>query len=329
MLISQTPLRISFAGGGTDLKAFYQDSEGFVVSTAIDKYVYVLIKERFDDKIYLNYAARKEIIDSVDEIQHELVREAARIVGIDRGFELATFADIPSEGSGLGSSSSLTVGLLNAMYNYMGKQVTNDQLAEEACCIEIDRLHKPIGKQDQYIAAHGGLSAITFHRNEEVSTERLELTEKERHDLGGRLMLFFTNITRQASTILTEQKEKTGERRASLEGIYDLGRRIEKAFRKREFDEVGHVLHENWMLKKQLASGISTGEIDEMYAAAMRGGALGGKVAGAGGGGFLLLYVPPEHQASVRHELRAYRQMPFMLDSHGASVIFNQRRYRW
>jgi D-glycero-alpha-D-manno-heptose-7-phosphate kinase len=329
MLISQTPLRISFAGGGTDLKAFYQDSEGFVVSTAIDKYVYVLIKERFDDKIYLNYAARKEIIDSIDEIQHELVREAARIVGIDRGFELATFADIPSEGSGLGSSSSLTVGLLNAMYNYMGKQVTNDQLAEEACCIEIDRLYKPIGKQDQYIAAHGGLSAITFHKNEEVTTERLELSEKERHDLGGRLMLFFTNITRQASTILTEQKEKTGERRASLEGIYDLGRRIETAFRKREFDEVGHVLHENWMLKKQLASGISTGEIDEMYAAAMRGGALGGKVAGAGGGGFLLLYVPPEHQASVRHELRAYRQMPFMLDSHGASVIFNQRRYRW
>ncbi|HET6511469.1 MAG TPA: GHMP kinase [Candidatus Kapabacteria bacterium] len=329
MLISQTPLRISFAGGGTDLKAFYQDSEGFVVSTAIDKYVYVLIKERFDDKIYLNYAARKEIIDSIDEIQHELVREAAKIVGINRGFELATFADIPSEGSGLGSSSSLTVGLLNAMYNYMGKQVTNDQLAEEACAIEIDTLHKPIGKQDQYIAAHGGLSAITFHSNENVTTDRIDLSERDRHELGGRLMLFFTNITRQASSILTEQKEKTSERRSSLEGIYDLGRRIEKAFRAREFDEIGHVLHENWLLKKQLASGISTGEIDDMYEAAIRGGALGGKVAGAGGGGFLLLYVPPQHQASVRQELRGYRQMPFMLDAHGASVIFNQRRYQW
>lgn len=329
MLISQTPLRISFAGGGTDLKAFYQDSEGFVVSTAIDKYVYVLIKERFDDKIYLNYAARKEIVDGIDEIQHELVREAARITGLERGFELATFADIPSEGSGLGSSSSLTVGLLNAMYNYLGKQVTNDQLAEEACQIEIDILQKPIGKQDQYIAAHGGLSAITFHATEKVTTERFDLTEKQRHDLGSRLMLFFTNVTRQASNILTEQREKTLERRANLEGIYELGRQIERSIRVREFDTIGHILHENWMLKKQLASGITTNQIDEMYEAAIRGGALGGKVAGAGGGGFLLLYVPPEKQGSVRYELREYRQMPFMLDSHGASVIFNQRRYRW
>lgn len=329
MLISQTPLRISFAGGGTDLKAFYKDSEGFVVSTAIDKYVYVLIKERFDDKIYLNYAARKEIIDSVDQIQHELVREAAKITGINRGFELATFADIPSEGSGLGSSSSLTVGLLNAMYNYLGKQVTNDQLAEEACQIEIDLLHKPIGKQDQYIAAHGGLSAITFHANETVSTKRFELTEKQRHDLGSRLMLFFTNITRQASSILTEQRDKTTERRKSLEGIYDLGRRIEGAIETKSFDEIGNVLHENWLLKRELASGITTTEIDNMYEAAVQGGATGGKVAGAGGGGFLLLYVPPENHGSVRNALRGYRQMPFMLDSHGASIIFNQRRYQW
>jgi len=329
MLISQTPLRISLAGGGTDLRAYYQDGDGFVVSTAIDKYLYVLIKERFDDKIYLNYAARKEIVDSVDEIQHELVREAARITGLRKGFELATFADIPSEGSGLGSSSSLTVGLLNAMYNYLGKQVPHAQLADEACQIEIEVLHKPIGKQDQYIAAHGGLCGITFHTNEAVSVERLDLSEKERYKLGSHLMLFFTNQTRQASTILSEQKEKTAEKRDNLNRILQLGRDIQSAIIRREFDEIGHILHENWMLKKELASGISNPAIDEMYETALRGGALGGKVAGAGGGGFLMLYVPSEKQGSVREAMHNYREMPFMLDSYGASIIFNQRRYRW
>jgi D-glycero-alpha-D-manno-heptose-7-phosphate kinase len=329
MLISQTPLRISLAGGGTDLRAYYKDSEGFVVSTAIDKYLYVLIKERFDDKIYLNYAARKEIVDDISEIQHELVREAGLITGLRCGFELATFADIPSEGSGLGSSSSLTVGLLNAMHTYLGRQVTHDQLAEEACRIEIEILGKPIGKQDQYIASHGGLSAITFHGSEAVTTASLELSEKERHYLGNHFMLFFTNITRQASTILTEQQEKTGNNRDNLYEIYRLGKRVEEAIRSKRFDEIGEVLHANWLLKKKLASGITTAQIDQMYDLALKAGAMGGKVAGAGGGGFLLLYVKPEHQARVREALGTYRQMPFMLDAHGATVTFNQRRYRW
>jgi D-glycero-alpha-D-manno-heptose-7-phosphate kinase len=329
LLISQTPLRISLAGGGTDLRAYYKDSDGFVVSSAIDKYMYVLIKERFDDKIYLNYAARKEIVDDISEIQHELVREAGIVTGLRNGFELATFADIPSEGSGLGSSSSLTVGLLNAMYMFRGLQVTHDRLAEEACEIEIEVLKKPIGKQDQYIAAHGGLSAITFHGSERVTTERLELTEKDRYQFGGHFMLFFTKITRQASSILTEQREKTGDNRATLEAIHGLGKQIEMAVRSKHFDEIGEVLHENWKLKKKLASGITNTQIDDMYERALGAGALGGKVAGAGGGGFLLLYVKPESQAKVREALREYRQMPFMLDNFGASIIFNQRRYRW
>ena len=329
MLISQTPLRISLAGGGTDLRAFYKDSDGFVVSTAIDKYLYVLIKERFDSKIYLNYAARKEIVDDISEIQHELVREAGIMTGLRNGFELATFADIPSEGSGLGSSSSLTVGLLNAMHTFLGRQVRHDQLAEEACTIEIEILKKPIGKQDQYIAAHGGLSAITFHGTERVTTERLNLTERERHDLGQRLMLFFTNITRQASTILREQREKTSDNRAELQAIHALGKKIEAAIRARKFDDIGEVLDENWALKKKLASGITTARIDDMYDRAKAAGALGGKVAGAGGGGFLLLYVMPEFQAKVREALAEYRQMPIMLDNFGATIIFNQRRYRW
>jgi D-glycero-alpha-D-manno-heptose-7-phosphate kinase len=329
LLISQTPLRISLAGGGTDLREYYKDSDGFVVSTAIDKYVYVLIKERFDSKIYLNYAARKEIVDDISEIQHELVREAGIMAGLRNGFELATFADIPSEGSGLGSSSSLTVGLLNAMYTFMGRQVTHDQLAEEACQIEIEILKKPIGKQDQYIAAHGGLSTITFHGSERVTTKQLGLTEQERHNLGGHFMLFFTNVTRQASSILKEQREKTSSNRAHLQAIHELGRRIETAIRKRQFDEIGEILDENWTLKKQLASGITTSRIDDMYQRARAAGAMGGKVAGAGGGGFLLLYVRPEHQAKVREALSEYRQMPVMLDNFGATIIFNQRRYQW
>ncbi len=329
MLISQTPLRISLAGGGTDLRAYYKDSDGFVVSTAIDKYMYVLIKERFDSKIYLNYAARKEIVDDISEIQHELVREAGLMAGLRNGFELATFADIPSEGSGLGSSSSLTVGLLNAMYTFCGRQVTHDQLAEEACMIEIEILKKPIGKQDQYIAAHGGLSAITFHGSERVTTERLELTERERHDLGGRFMLFFTNVTRQAASILQEQQEKTASNRNQLQEIHALGKQVETAIRSRHFDDIGEVLDENWKLKKRLASGITNAQIDEMYERSRAAGAVGGKVAGAGGGGFLLLYVKPEHQAKVRESLSEYRQMPIMLDNFGATIIFNQRRYRW
>jgi D-glycero-alpha-D-manno-heptose-7-phosphate kinase len=329
MLISQTPLRISLAGGGTDLRAYYKDSDGFVVSTAIDKYMYVLIKERFDQKIYLNYAARKEIVDDISEIQHELVRETGIVTGLRRGFELATFADIPSEGSGLGSSSSLTVGLLNAMYTFQGRQVTHDQLAEEACMIEIEVLKKPIGKQDQYIAAHGGLSAITFHGSERVTIEHIQLTEKERHHLGGNFMLFFTNVTRQAASILTEQRQKTAENRGQLRSIYELGKRIEETVRAKHFDEIGEILHENWEIKKGLASGITNAKIDNMYERARAAGAIGGKVAGAGGGGFLLLYVKPENQAKVREALKDYRQMPFMLDNFGATIIFNQRRYQW
>jgi D-glycero-alpha-D-manno-heptose-7-phosphate kinase len=329
LLISQTPLRISLAGGGTDLREYYKDSDGFVVSTAIDKYVYVLIKERFDSKIYLNYAARKEIVDDISEIQHELVREAGIMAGLRNGFELATFADIPSEGSGLGSSSSLTVGLLNAMYTFLGRQVTHDQLAEEACMIEIEILKKPIGKQDQFIAAHGGLSAITFHGSERVTTKQLGLSDQERHDLGGRFMLFFTNVTRQASSILREQRDKTSSNRAHLQAIHALGKRIEEAIHKRNFDDIGEVLDENWTLKKKLASGITTSRIDDMYERARAAGAMGGKVAGAGGGGFLLLYVRPEHQVDVRTALSEYRQMPVMLDNFGATIIFNQRRYQW
>ena len=326
MIISQTPLRISFVGGGTDLKSFYHKEDGMVLSTAIDKYVYVIVKERFDDKIYINYSI-KEIVDDVSQIKHQLVREAMKKVGIDKGVEITTLADIPSEGSGLGSSSTVTVGLLNALYNYAGKQVTLEQIAREACEIEIDICRKPIGKQDQYIAAYGGLNRITFHPDESVSVDKLPLYNKDLILLGSRLLLFFTNKTRKADAILKKQKKTTGNNRAVLRSMKDFVPKLERSLGRSKFTMLGKLLHENWILKKSLVGSISNPEIDEMYNKAMNAGALGGKICGAGGGGFLLMYVPKAKQDKVRGALSDYRELHFMLDSFGSRIIFNVRSY--
>jgi D-glycero-alpha-D-manno-heptose-7-phosphate kinase len=328
MIITQTPLRISIAGGGTDLAGYYRRRGGYVVSTAIDKCVYVIVKARYDDKIYVDYA-HKEIVDRVDEIQHDLVREAARMAGMDCGFEVAMMADIPSEGSGLGSSSSLTVGLLNAFYQYRGRQVGAEQLADEACRIEIDILGKPIGKQDQYIAAYGGLCAFAFNEDHTVTVERIDIPAIAKRRLGSNLLLFFTQIVRQAATILSDQKEKIDDRIAYHDEIKDLAHQVYAALHEGNFDAIGEILHRNWELKKQLANGVSNAAIDEMYDAALRGGATGGKIAGAGGGGFLMVYCRRPEQDNLREQLSGYREMPFMLEPHGSRVIFNQERYSW
>jgi D-glycero-alpha-D-manno-heptose-7-phosphate kinase len=326
MVISQTPLRLSFAGGGTDLAAFYRHGAGAVISTAIDKYIFVIVKERFDDKIFINYT-KKEIVDDVAEIQHELVRESMKKTGVIRGVEISMLADIPSEGSGLGSSSSLVVGLLNAMYMYRGEQVTAERLAREACEIEIDICGRPIGKQDQYIAAYGGVRTFTFNPDESVAVEPLELNAKAMWQLGQNLMLFYTNRTRNSAEILTEQQQSTAEKRQTLEAMLGLIPRIREAIRGYRFDEIGYVLHDGWELKKKMASRISDSGIDELYNRARKAGALGGKIAGAGGGGFLLLYVPPVSQESVRAALNDHYEMPFLPERDGSKVIFNLRRY--
>ncbi len=326
MIISQTPLRISLVGGGTDFKGFYKREPGLVLSTAIDKYIFVLVKERFDDKIYVSYT-KKEIVDHVSEIQHELVREALKMTGIEKGIEIAMLADIPSEGSGLGSSSSLTVGLLNAFYTYQGVQVTAEQLAKEASEIEIDRCGKPIGKQDQYIAAYGGLREFRFNPDESVDVTKTPVKDSNYRKLGSNLLLFYTNKTRKSANILNEQKENINIKFEFLKKIRDLVPKLNEKLGAGVFDEVGHILNENWMLKKELASMISNGEIDEMYDRALAAGAIGGKVAGAGGGGFLLLYVPRNKQDQLREAMGDYRELPFMLEPFGSRIIFNFRRY--
>lgn len=325
MIITQTPLRISFAGGGTDFHGYYEKDGGAVLSSAIDKYIYVVIKERFDDKIRVGYT-RTEMVDDVSQIEHELVRECMLLTGITGGVEIATMADIPSAGSGLGSSSTVTVGLLNAMHAYQGRLVTAETLAQEACRIEIDILGKPIGKQDQYIAAYGGLRRFEFRADGTVDALAVELPEEKRRRFGEALMLFYTGITRKADSILSEQKANIEDKRVFLDRMKAQVPEVEAALTDGNMNKIGRLMQAGWDWKKQMAGKISSPEIDALYESALDAGATGGKVAGAGGGGFLLLYCPPDRQSAVRDVLSDMKELPFSLERDGTKVIFNARR---
>ena len=324
MIISKTPLRISLIGGGTDLRDYYKINLGHVISTTIDKYIYVIIKERFDDLIVLHYTDN-EIVDEVNKIKHELIREALIKVGISKGVEIITLADIPSKGTGLGSSSTLTVGLLNALYTYKGIQATEEKLAREACEIEIDILKKPIGKQDQYIAAYGGLKKFTFLKDENVDIKCFNLSSNERRILGSNLTLHYTNIIRDANSILVKQKKNIQEKNKELTLISNLVYNVESAIESKNFNEIGVILQKSWQAKKLLTDNISNNKIDEMVDKAMNNGAVGCKIAGAGGGGFLLSYVPREKQDNYRKAMMEYKELPFMIDPFGSRIIFNIR----
>lgn len=323
MIITQTPLRVSFGGGGTDLEAFWSREPGCVLSTAINKYVYVIVKERFDSKIYLNYS-RKEIVDHVDEIQHGLAREAMRMTGVDSGVEMTTLADVPSEGSGLGSSSSILVGLLNALWTLQGVASTAETLAQQACHIECDILKNPIGKQDQYIAAYGNMRFIEFTADGSVPVNGVDISGDTKRELESRLMLFFTGVTREASSILAEQTRITEDK---LEQLREMKRQAKDLLTVStngcDLDEFGRILDRGWELKKQLAPGITSRLVDEMYRRAKDAGAIGGKLCGAGGGGFLLLYCPPAARSNVRSRLKQFQELPFAFERYGSRVVFN------
>ncbi|MAG59627.1 GHMP kinase [Candidatus Woesebacteria bacterium] len=326
MIITQTPLRISFLGGGTDFPGFFKKNGGCVITTTIDKYVYCIVKERFDDKIYVNWS-KKEIVNSVSEIKHELVREAMRKVGVKKGVEISFLSDIPSSGSGLGSSSSVTVGVLNALYHYVGHTPPAQQLASEACEIEIDILKKPIGFQDQYIAAFGGLRFIEFRKRGGVKVEKVDIGETVVEDLDNQLMLFFTGKTRSAAGILTEQKSNIKKKTLVLNKMAHQARRVCHFLENGRVSKLGEVMNEGWKLKKSLASQISNSELDDLYIKAKEAGAIGGKIPGAGGGGFLLLVVPDTKRQAIRRALRGLKEMPFRLEIDGSKVIFDIRRY--
>lgn len=324
MIIVQTPLRISFFGGGTDFPSYFMEEGGCVLSSAIDKYIFVTIKRRFDDFIRVGYT-RTEIVENINEIQHELIREALRKVGITKGVEITTMGDIPS-GSGLGSSSTVTVGALHAMYAYINCSINAEQLAREACEIEIDILKKPIGVQDQYIAAYGGLRFFEFSNSGEVCNHHLALDEVLMTRLNENLLLYFTGTTRQAASILLEQKDNIQQKKSTLRQLKELAYIAREELQKGNIDVIGTLLHESWQYKKQLASKISNGHIEDIYETARKAGALGGKVTGAGGGGFLLLYCPYEKRDLVRSSLNGLREVPIRLEPDGSKTIFNYRR---
>lgn len=323
MIVVETPLRLSFLGGGTDFDDFYLKHSGAVISTTINKCVYVIVKERFDDMIYVNYS-QKEMVDSVDKLEHELVRETMKMTGVEKGIEITTLADIPSEGTGLGSSSAITVGLLQAFYTYQGRIVTAGTLAEQACQIEINILGKPIGRQDQYIAAHGNIRFITF-ANGGIEIAKIELPAESKRRLNDALILFYTGITRKSSQILSEQKANIDHQVTALCEMRKLAFKARDAIVNGAFYEFGEILHRGWELKRGLASKVSNSQIDEIYHAARQAGAIGGKLAGAGGGGFLLLCCPNGKQDKVRQALKGLRELPFRFQADGSKVIFNYR----
>lgn len=325
MIIVQTPLRVSLFGGGTDFPSFYCSEGGAVLSSAIDKYIFITIKQRFDCMLRIGYT-RTEMVDHVDQIQHELIREALRKTGIREGVEVTTMGDIPSAGSGLGSSSTVTVGALHAMYAYLGQIVTAEQLAREACDIEIETLHKPIGIQDQYIVAYGGLRFMEFHLDGSVTSEKIELDMAQKRRLNENLLLFYTGYTRRSSEILGEQKNNIQDRLQVLRQLKGMAYAAHEELKSGNLDALGYLLHESWQLKKTLASGISNSYIDDLYEAAHQAGALGGKITGAGGGGFLMLYCQHEKQEAVREALKDLQELPFALEQDGSKVIFNYRR---
>lgn len=324
MIITRTPLRLSFAGGGSDLEAFYRDEPGAVVSTAINKYIYITVNKKFDEKIRASYAVT-EIVDTVGDLKHELIRESLRLLGIDGGMEITSISDIPSQGTGLGSSSAYTVGVLHALHAHLGRQVGAERLAREASHVEIERCGKPIGKQDQYIVAYGGLQYIQFNPDGSVVVDPVICPPQTKQALQRSLLLLYTGVTRSADTILTEQAEniRTQDRvRRSLRAIVELARELRDALAAGDLEAFAGILHQGWQEKKRMAAGITNVQIDEWYDRARRHGAMGGKITGAGGGGFLLLYAPPERHQSIIDALPGLRPVPVALEPQGSKVIY-------
>ena len=328
MIITQTPLRVGLVGGGTDIPAYYREHGGRVLNAAIDKYVYVVVKQRFDDDIYVNYS-QKEVVSRVEDVRHDLVREAMHMAGVRGGVEITTLADIPSAGSGLGSSSAVTVGLLHALFAYAGRQVSAEELADRACTIEIDRCGKPIGKQDQYAAAYGGICDLRVGPGDRVLVDQIRLEPTAHRRLQDELLLFYTGITRSADTILTEQKANIGDKLTQLHQLRDLAGEAADGLRAGETGAVGVALGKSWQAKRALASGVSNARLDEAVENALAEGATGAKIAGAGGGGFVLVSCPIERQTAVRETFGDMKELPIKIDPLGSRVIFNVHRDIW
>jgi D-glycero-alpha-D-manno-heptose-7-phosphate kinase len=323
VIITRTPLRISFAGGGSDFPAVYRRTAGAVVATTINKYMYITVNRKFDQMIRASYSIT-EMVDRVDDLKHELIREALRTAGIAGSIEITSISDIPSRGTGLGSSSTYTVGLLHALHAYAGRHAGARRLAEEACEIELDRLGRPMGKQDQYIAAYGGLQFIRFEADG-VLLEPLLPGGDFRRDLEDHLLLLYTGLTRSATAILAEQQRNFENGDVAFEDavrLRDLAMELRGAILDRRLGAFGEILDAGWRIKRRLASGISNPQIDEWYSRARAAGGIGGKLVGAGGGGFLLLFAAPADHARIRDALPELRPVPIRFEPFGSRIIY-------
>jgi D-glycero-alpha-D-manno-heptose-7-phosphate kinase len=316
---------MSFVGGGSDLPAFYREDVGAVLSTSIDKYMYICVNKKFDGRIRISYS-RTEDVEKRDMVEHPLVREALELVGIDRAIEIASMADIPSKGSGLGSSSTYTVGLLNALYAYLNQFASKEKLASQACEIEIDRCGEPIGKQDQYAAAYGGLNLIRFHPDDTVSVDPVICKPSLLQELEDSTLVFFTGRTRSASAVLANQSVamRTADRRVLMRRMVQLAFEMKEQLESGTLEHFGDLLDENWRLKSQLTSGITDPQIDAWYTSGIAHGALGGKLLGAGNGGFIMFYAPKERHPHITAALSELEPVKFRFDRAGAQIVFYQ-----
>jgi D-glycero-alpha-D-manno-heptose-7-phosphate kinase len=314
---------MSFVGGGSDMPSFYREEQGAVLSTSVDKYMYIAVNKKFDGSIRLSYS-RTEEVGEIMQLEHPLVREALNLVGINGGIEIASMADIPSKGSGLGSSSSYTVGLLNALYAFKNQYASKDRLAMEACDIEINRCGEPIGKQDQYAAAFGGLNLIRFNPDESVSVDPIICAPEIIKKIEESTLVFFTGRTRSASAVLQSQSEamKIENRRILMRRMVELAFELKKELESGDVDNFGSILNENWRLKSQLTSGITDPQIDEWYRQGIQAGAEGGKLLGAGNGGFIMFFAPPQNHQRIKDALGGLRPIKFGFDRTGAQIVF-------
>jgi len=324
MIISRTPLRISFTGGGSDLASYYKYKVGAVVSTAINKYIYITVNKKFDKLIRASYSIT-EFAKTPKKLKHELIREALLLLGLDGGIEITSISDIPSKGTGLGSSSTYIVGLLNALYAFRGKYISSESLAKQACYIEIEKCKKPIGKQDQYAAAYGNLNFIQFNPDDTVSVDPIICRKETKMRLQENLLMLYTGLTRSSSSILKEQNKSTissSSKRDTLFQMVELAKELKKSLEQNKLDKFGDLLHQNWQLKKQMAEGISNKKIDEWYKKARKNGAIGGKILGAGGGGFLLLYAPKNTHQKICSALSDLCPIDFIFEPEGSKIIY-------
>ncbi len=326
MIITKTPFRISFCGGGSDMPDFYREYGGCVLSTSINRYMYITMHPYFDkNKTAVKYS-QTEIVDNIANIDHSIFKHVLNEKGIS-GVEIVSTADVPS-GTGLGSSSAFTVGLLHTLYCYQGKYVSKGRLAEESCVIEIDKLGNPIGKQDQYAAAYGGLNFISFHKDDTVSVEPIVTKSETLKELQANLVMFYTGVTHDANKILAQQKRNLNmaASKDNLIQMCRLARQMKHALEKNELSDFGNTLNEGWYRKRELSGEISNPEIDRWYDIAVNNGALGGKLLGAGGGGFLLFYCPKERQEKLEKALGLER-FDFSFEHDGSSVIYIGDKY--